>query len=267
MAEFDHQDDQAGGLRRIMAGPQPRLFSLLPAVAGADQSRLLANLAVSLRRGGSEVLVIDASSNAPAALYDTRGLSTLAAVVTQQRSIESAIRRVDQGYAVARLMPAAQLRQAAPPAALNQLLDGLARRYDVVLLDAELTSQDVLPLPLLNEHGIIIQLNRHPDAIKQAYRLIKRLYNQLGCRTFGILLLDTPAAAAGAVFDNLSQVARRYLAVRLELMGVIPSDEHLQRAGRLGRAVVEAFPTALASMAFGALARRLDAGHASCAAG
>jgi flagellar biosynthesis protein FlhG len=40
-------------------------------------------------------------------------------------------------------------------------------------------------------------------------------------------------------------------------MGSVPADEYLQRAARLGRAVVDAFPLAGASVAFRQLAGRL----------
>jgi flagellar biosynthesis protein FlhG len=39
-------------------------------------------------------------------------------------------------------------------------------------------------------------------------------------------------------------------------MGSVPADEYLQRAARLGRAVVDAFPLAGASVAFRQLAGR-----------
>jgi flagellar biosynthesis protein FlhG len=43
-------------------------------------------------------------------------------------------------------------------------------------------------------------------------------------------------------------------------MGAVPADEYLQRAARLGRAVVDAFPLAGASVAFRRLAGRFATG-------
>ena len=59
------------------------------------------------------------------------------------------------------------------------------------------------------------------------------------------------------VYANMSSAASRYLAVTLTSMGSVPADEYLQRAARLGRAVVDAFPLAGASVAFRQLAGRL----------
>jgi flagellar biosynthesis protein FlhG len=54
----------------------------------------------------------------------------------------------------------------------------------------------------------------------------------------------------------MAQAASRYLAVNLTSMGSVPADEYLHRAARLGRAVVDAFPLAGASVAFRQLAGR-----------
>lgn len=254
--------DQAAGLRRIMAGPQPRVVSILSAINAEDKARTLSNLAVSLRRHGSDVLVVNAANNAHEVLkqYGINGLPTLLAVALKKRGMEEAILLSQQGYFVANLMANHQLDtglDAAGSLALNKTFASLAHHYDVVLVDAELTSAETLPLQIMNDSEIIIQLTNKAESIKQAYRMIKQVYSQLGKRTFGILVTEVNEVQAQDVFRNLAQVARRYLSIELEFMGAIPSDEHLSRASHLGRSVVEAFPMALATAAFKALANRL----------
>jgi flagellar biosynthesis protein FlhG len=78
----------------------------------------------------------------------------------------------------------------------------------------------------------------------------------LGRRPFGILVTGASEQEAKVVYDNMSSAASRYLAVQLTSMGSVPADEYLQRAARLGRAVVDAFPLAGASVAFRRLAGR-----------
>jgi flagellar biosynthesis protein FlhG len=70
------------------------------------------------------------------------------------------------------------------------------------------------------------------------------------------LVTGASEAEAKVVYDNMSAAASRYLAVQLTSMGSVPADEYLQRAARLGRAVVDAFPLAGASVAFRQLAGR-----------
>jgi flagellar biosynthesis protein FlhG len=254
--------DQAAGLRRIMAGPQPRVVSILSATDAGDKSRTLSNLAVSICRHGSDVLVVNAASNTHDVLkqYGINGLPTLMAVAREKCVIEEAILLSEQGFYVANLMTSHQLSTGLDVehgSALNRTFESLAHHYDVVLVDAELTAEDTLPLQVMNDSEILIQLTGKPDSIKQAYRLIKQVYAQLGRRSFGILVTEVSDTQAQDVFRNLAQVARRYLSLELEFMGAIPLDEHLNRATHLGRPVVEAFPMALASAAFKALARRL----------
>ncbi|PKO24413.1 MAG: MotR, partial [Betaproteobacteria bacterium HGW-Betaproteobacteria-8] len=122
---YANHDDQADGLRRIMAGPQPRVFSVLSASDGFDKSRMLINLAVSLQRQGSEVLVINADSRQSMQAYGVSGLNPLSAVAADQASLKGAIRAAGQGFSVAQLMTVKQLRSGMTQEvnhALNKLL-------------------------------------------------------------------------------------------------------------------------------------------------
>jgi flagellar biosynthesis protein FlhG len=51
--------------------------------------------------------------------------------------------------------------------------------------------------------------------------------------------------------------------IELEFFGSIPADDHLSRAAKLGRSVIDAFPLASASTAFKQIAQRLDYKHDS----
>jgi flagellar biosynthesis protein FlhG len=104
---------------------------------------------------------------------------------------------------------------------------------------------------------IVVQVSNSAASIKDAYALVKRLNAQLGRRPFGVLVTGACDAEAKRVFDNMAQAASRYLAVQLKSVGSVPADEHVKRAARLGRAVVDAFPLAGASVAFRELAGRL----------
>jgi len=49
--------------------------------------------------------------------------------------------------------------------------------------------------------------------------------------------------------------------IELEFFGAIPKDEHLTKAAKLGRSVVDAFPLASASSALKQIAQRLGYKH------
>jgi len=129
------------------------------------------------------------------------------------------------------------------------------------LVDTALDKDNHLPLTILNQHEILIKLSCDADSIQQAYALIKRVYSNLGRRSFGIIVSDATDKQAAKAFRNISQVAKNHLQVELEFFGAIPSDEHLGRAAKLGRAVIDAFPLTNAAKAFKNLAQRLNYQH------
>ena len=67
---------------------------------------------------------------------------------------------------------------------------------------------------------------------------------------------DDAKFVLGEALENMAQAASRYLAVPLVSIGWVPADADLGRSMRLGRPVVDAFPMALASVAFRRLANR-----------
>lgn len=257
--------DQAAGLRRIMSGPQPRIVSILSAdkSMSSEKPRIMTNLALAMIDQGLDPLLVNASPDAYDALfqYGLNGMPTLMSVAEQQNQQLQAITQAKQGYSVANLMNNRYLQEGPPKQAgnrLNKLFSMLARQFDVVLVDAELNRAESLPLPVLNNAEIIIQLTQHADSIKRAYSLIKRLVSQLGPRSFGVFITGVDAIGAERVFRNMAQVSKRYLQTQLEYMGSIPFDEHIKRAKRLGRPVIDVFPMAMASQAFRVIAKRIS---------
>ncbi len=257
MAKFD----QAEGLRRLLSGPKPRVFTFLSATSAEEKGVTLANLGATLAQAGSNVLLFDActESQGIADRLDAVRGATLLQVARQERALDEAVQAMPQGFGVAALRRGAQ-RLAAGDAVQARRVDNafraLASRADIVLADAELARDDSLPLASMDAGEIVIQVSASADSIKNAYVLIKRLNARLGRRPFSIVVTGASDAEARTVFRNMAQTAGRYLAVQLEMLGAVPADDHVKRAARLGRSVVDAFPLAGASVAFRQLAER-----------
>lgn len=263
MASF--QNDQAAGLRRIMAAPKPRVVSILSASTTAhDQPRLLTNIAASICCHGSDVLLMHASQDSRESSYEVDKLPTLLDVANEKCTLMHAIKGSSLGFSVAKLMQKNQLNTILNneiSKRLGQIFDELASQYEIILVDATLNKNHLLPLDILNESEVLIQLTRNPESIKNAYSLIKQICSQLGRRSFGIIVDDATDAQAKIVFRNISQVAKNFMQIELEFFGAIPTDDHLSRASKLGRSVIDAFPLAAASTAFKQIAQRLDYKH------
>ncbi|MDP1658451.1 MAG: MotR [Methylotenera sp.] len=255
------QNDQAAGLRRIMAAPKPRVVSIISAASTHDQPRMMTNLAASIGNQGCDVLIVHASQDSRESGYGTNKLPSLFDVVDEGYSMADAVGSSSHGFYVTKLMQKNQFNTSLASDVnkqVNHIFNELARQYEIVLVDATLNENHLLPLKILNEGEIIIQLTRQPESIKQAYTLIKQICSRLGRRAFGIIVDDATDAQAQIVFRNIAQVARRFMQIELEFFGAIPNDDHLSRAAKLGRSVIDAFPMASASSAFKQIAQRLD---------
>jgi flagellar biosynthesis protein FlhG len=256
LASFDF--DQAEGLRRMLAGPKPRIVTFLSATPADDKGAMLVNLGASLAQSGDDVLLVDACTRdygVARRLGVDRGANLLQ-VARQECALNQVIHPVPQGFSVVNLgAPAAGDIDARR---LGNTFDVLVKQSagSIVMVDGEFGPDGAFPVSVMAASEIVVQVSTSAVSITNAYALVKRLSQHLGRRPFGILVTGATEAEAKVVYDNMSSAATRYLAVPLSSMGSVPADEYLQRAARLGRAVVDAFPLAGASVAFRRLAGR-----------
>ncbi|TFW32063.1 MinD/ParA family ATP-binding protein [Massilia horti] len=262
MASFDF--DQAEGLRRMLAGPKPRIVTFLSATPADDRGAMLVNLGASLAQAGNDVLIADACEReyGVAQRLGVDGGASLLQVAQQECALNEVITPVPQGFSVVKLARGPRGKGAARPAGpddirrLANTFDVMVKQAGIVMVDGEFSPDNGFPLPVMASSEIVVQVSTSATSITNAYALIKRLSQQFGRRPFGILVTGATEAEAKVVYDNMASAATRYLAVTLTSMGSVPADEYLHRAARLGRAVVDAFPLAGASVAFRQLAGR-----------
>jgi flagellar biosynthesis protein FlhG len=256
LASFDF--DQAEGLRRMLAGPKPRIVTFLSATPQDDKGAMLVNLGASLAQSGNDVMIVDACTHdygVAQRLGVDRGPGLLQ-VARQESALNQVIHPVPQGFAVATLARSASA-SADEARRLAKTFDVLVKQAgSIIMVDGEFSEDGTFPVPIMASSEIVVQVSTSAASITNAYALIKRLSQHLGRRPFGILVTGATEAEAKVVYDNMSSAATRYLAVTLSSMGSVPADEYLHRAARLGRAVVDAFPLAGASVAFRRLAGR-----------
>jgi flagellar biosynthesis protein FlhG len=256
LASFDF--DQAEGLRRMLAGPKPRIVTFLSATPQDDKGAMLVNLGASLAQSGNDVMIVDACTRdygVAQRLGVDRGPSLLQ-VARQECALNQVIHPVPQGFSVATMARTA-LASADEARRLAKTFDVLVKQAgSIIMVDGEFSEDGTFPVPIMASSEIVVQVSTSATSITNAYALIKRLSQHLGRRPFGILVTGATEAEAKVVYDNMSSAATRYLAVTLTSMGSVPADEYLHRATRLGRAVVDAFPLAGASVAFRRLAGR-----------
>ncbi|MGZ3237227.1 MAG: MinD/ParA family ATP-binding protein [Burkholderiaceae bacterium] len=266
----NYQTDQAEGLRRMLAGPKPRIFTFLSALPEGEKSAMLINLGASLVRTGSNVLMVDTSMKS-SGVMSRLGMTpkvTLLEVARKEGALHEVVQAMPQGFGIATLTrgPSRVTSQCTDQSSrLTNAFGTLAKKSDIVLVDGELGADDSFPISTMTQSEIVVQVSTSATSIKNAYAIIKRLNAKLGRHPFSLLVTGATDKEAQVVYENMAQAASRYLAVELHTMGSVPADEHLKKAANLGRSVVEAFPLALASVAFRRLAGRCSLSEISAA--
>ncbi|MDF3035014.1 MAG: putative Antiactivator of flagellar biosynthesis FleN [Paucimonas sp.] len=243
----------------MLDGPRPRVLTVLAATPQEEKNALLVNLSASLAQRGSDVILLDTnlSADGVAAVMGRASDATLIEVARQERALDEAVRRTTQGFGIGRLTRGPirmTTLNTAYARGVSNAFALLARQNDMVVVDGELDVNDDFPIGAMASGEILIQVSGSSGSIKEGYALIKRLNSRLGKRPFSLVVTGAPEQEAKLIFQNMAQAASRYLAVPLASAGWVPPDEHVRRAAKLGRPVIDAFPMAGASIAFRQLA-------------
>ena len=254
--------DQAEGLRRLQR-PATKVITVASGKGGVGKTNVVANLAISLARSGSRVMVFDADlglGNIDILLGLTPRFN-ISHVLTGEKSLEQVLVRGPLGIWV---LPASSgvasmaTLDARSQSRLIEAVSQLAIPLDFLLVDcAAGISGDVLTFSRAAQ-DLIVVLSNEPASVADAYALIKVLSRHYGQHRFHLLPNMVRDAKEGrALFGKITGVTDRYLDVALDLIGSIPLDPALRAAVRAQRAVVESAPHSPAALAFAALAERV----------
>lgn len=255
--------DQAEGLRRLLARTAAHVVTVVGARSGLGATSVVVNLAAAWSAAGKDVLILDEhlSTNNVANTLALKPRYDLLNVIRGDKTLREVMLRGGDGVQV---LPVARAMQALPKldeAERDRLLDILnqaSRGMDVVLVDAAAREGHSVCASLSGDEPLMLVLNATASGITESYAMLKQMALDNGRLAFDIVVNKVKnASEAKAIFDNMAQLARRNLDVRLEYMGYIPVDEKLKRATQLCRPVIAAFPGAECTGAFGELARNL----------
>lgn len=260
----DVLQDQAEGLRRLLARDSVRVVTLTSGRTGVGKTNIVVNLAAALAKRGRHVLVLDEQQGKGSmeALLGLTARYDLMHVIRREKTLDEVMLRGLEGVDIVSagngLRVLGELGQEDQDS-LVQSFRQLSKRVDVVLVDAIAgVASNVLPISLASQE-IVIVVSPHPSSIKDAYALIKVLNQNFAIHRFHILVSKVKnEQEARALYDNMAEVAVRFLDVSLDFMGYVPFDEKLRQAARICRPVVEAFPVAESAKALRDLAETME---------
>ena len=241
-----------------------RVIAVTGGKGGVGKTSVAVNLATGLASAGRRVVLLDGDlglANVDVLL----GLSpryTLAHVLSGERTLDEILVTAKQGF---KIVPAAS--GAADLAGMGgsahlglvQAFSGLATRLDVLIIDtAAGIAPGVLQFSQAAQHVLVV-VTDEPASITDAYALMKVLSRDHGVTRFRIVANMSRGAGEGeTLFNKLQRVTTRFLDVMLEYAGEIPDDEHMRRAIRVQRPVLDAHPASPAGRAFKKLAASAD---------
>lgn len=263
--------DQAAGLRSLMINQAPqaaRVFTIAGGKARVGKTSVVINLATALARDGQRVLLVDENPchNNICSNLGLQARFDLLHVINRDKTLDQVMLQGPDNIAIVSAMRGIQILNKLNSDEQDWLIKSFAeftRNIDVVLIDTAMTGNThVLPLSLASEQVMIV-ISGSAGSLTGAYALIKIMSQEYAKTHFLILVnkVDSESEAL-AIYHNLFMVADQYLAVTLEFMGYVYSDEKLRSATQLRRSVMEAFPVSLASICFRQLAERVS--RSSC---
>ena len=215
--------DQAAGLRRLMSSPLSALCTVLSADGRERKPALVKRLATSMARRGHPVMVLDAANTVST---DLASRPSLFDVAQGRAALADACVTNGDGIAHCRLGAGGSSELASGSdelAALAALLQQLAAEGVRLLVDTELDADGQLPLSMLADGDIVVQLSGSAAAIRDAYDMLRALKSLCGRGTVSLLVTDVDPIRARHVHANLFHAASRYLALPVRSITAPPA--------------------------------------------
>jgi flagellar biosynthesis protein FlhG len=193
---------------------------------------------------------------------------TLHDVFTGQATLEQAVLPAPGGFSV--LLAGSGLVEYSrlTPEVRDQLLaviDQVAPRYDIVLLDTGAGISDVVLYTVSLAGEVLVVVTPEPTSMTDAYATIKVLATQQERRELRLVVNQVARVGDGkGVAGQLQQVVDRFVSpsvgapVRVSLLGDVPTDGAVRDAVKKRQLVVESQPGTAAAQAVVALAARLN---------
>jgi flagellar biosynthesis protein FlhG len=251
-------------LQSVKGGSGVRVISVTSGKGGVGKTNVVANLALALSRMDKRVLILDADLGLGNmdVLLGLNPRYTLQHVFTGEKSLKDVIIDAPGGFY---LLPAASGIQDLTdldPTQRILLMDELnliQDQFDVLLIDTGAgISSNVMYFNFAAMEKVVI-VTDDPASLTDAYALIKVLTTKYQQRKFKILVNSSRNGEdANRIYRNLSLVVDKFLgSPSIDYLGFIPYDEHIQKAVRKQKTVLQIYPNTSASRSFIAIANAL----------
>jgi flagellar biosynthesis protein FlhG len=225
-----------------------RTIAVASGKGGVGKTNVTANLAISLRKLGKKVMIVDADLG----LSNIDVLLHLAPKHTIQNLLDGDMPLKDiliEGPHGIKILPAGSGVQELTALDEFQRLkileafDSYSDDVDVLLIDTAAGVSENVAFFCIAAQEIIIVTSPEPTAITDAYALIKVLNTRYQEKEFHVLVNSAKNSdEAVEVFRRLSLAADKFLNISLDYLGYLPYDESVQNAVRAQQAFIDMYP-------------------------
>jgi flagellar biosynthesis protein FlhG len=232
---------------------------------GVGKTNITVNLAYALAGKGKRVLVIDGDlglANVDVVL----GLSvhtTLRDIMEGNGNLMDAVIYVEPNLGI---LPASSgvpdmvSLGAEDQAQMAEMLDSIAisGHFDYLLMDtAAGIGSSVLWFNKFADHNVVV-ITPDPTSMTDAYALIKVLSRDYDRTEFFLLMnLVSNSQEGQQVFDTMARVAKQFLSISLQSLGMMPQDKSVVKAVREQTPFIKTEPYGRAAQAIEAMASRV----------
>lgn len=243
--------------------PRVRVLAVTGGKGGVGKTTVAVNLALALCERGQRVMLLDADlglANVDV-LLGLHPLLNLANVIAGDCNLEDVILDGPGGLkivpAASGLQEMAQLGRLQRAGLINAF-STLRTSPDVLVVDTAAGISTGVTTFVQAAQDVLVVTCNEPTALADAYGLIKVASGTYGVRRFHIVTNQVRSASDGAaLFDRLRTTTERFLDVHLTHLGTVCHSDHVRRAIRRQRAVVNLYPDSVAAGAFRTLATDL----------
>ncbi|MBX3632363.1 MAG: MinD/ParA family protein [Simplicispira sp.] len=260
----------SGGNGAPGGAPSARIIAITSGKGGVGKTFVSANLAAALTRRGQRVLVLDADlglANLDVVL-NLYPKITLHDVFTGKSKLDEAVITAPGGFAVLLAGSGMVEYSRLTPEVRNQFLNviqTLAPRYDVILLDTGAGISDVVLFSVSLASEVLIVATPEPTSLTDAYAAIKVLAMQQKRQHVRFVVNQAARPGDGrAISGQLQQVLDRFVTtesgrpLRLVHMGDIPADPTVRDAVMRRQLLLLHTPGCPAALAISQLAGKVE---------
>lgn len=241
---------------------KPLIISIASGKGGVGKTLTTVNLALAARRLGFKTLLLDGDFG----LANVDIILGLKARYNIQDVLEGSVEIEDtllDGPLGLKIIPSgsgfAGLADLKLPQRIRLLdkISEIAEDYDLLFIDTGAgISEAVLHLNSVSD-AIMLVTTPEPHAMTDAYAFVKVMVEKYGPKRISLIANRTLSEQQGyKVFQNLSDVAKRFLDFNLGFAGSVPNDPTVQRSVMMQRAGDEQVKHTICGQAWNEITRK-----------